>query len=299
MTSAAPKELSAKTLATLTAIMDNPGKTAIDIAALESVSLGAVSGGVSSLRKAGLITVDEDGKLHPTDEATFEYGGGAGGPATPAKVAATDVRGELEDDLEVETAGASTGAAVVVLEDADTLPATITAVEVAPVIETAPVVAVEEVLEAEPAAAPSTAPAIEMVSVGTAVAEAAVIAASTPTVAKAAPAAGTAAPSKAALARAVFEANKDQPRKVLMALLMGPEVGLSINGANTYLHNIRKQAGLVKPRAAAGTTPAAEAAPVVVAAPAYVPETVVEVPVAEVVDTTGVVEVEVAETAPE
>ena len=296
MTSAAPKELSAKTLATLTAIMDNPGKTAIDIAALESVSLGAVSGGVSSLRKAGLITVDEDGKLHPTDEATFEYGGGAGGPATPAKVAATDVRGELEDDLEVETAGASTGAAVVVLEDADTLPATITAVEVAPVIETAPVVAVEEVLEAEPVAA---APAIEMVSVGTAVAEAAVIAASTPTVAKVTPAAGTAAPSKAALARAVFEANKDQPRKVLMALLMGPEVGLSVNGANTYLHNIRKQAGLVKPRAAAGTTPAAEAAPVVVAAPAYVPETVVEVPVAEVVDATGVVEVEVAETAPE
>lgn len=60
--------------------------------------------------------------------------------------------------------------------------------------------------------------------------------------------------TKAMRAREVFEANKDQPRKILMDLLMATEIGLTKNGANTYIYNMRKKAGMVTARTAKDTT---------------------------------------------
>lgn len=68
--------------------------------------------------------------------------------------------------------------------------------------------------------------------------------------------------SKASKAQAIFDAHKDDKRSVLMDLLMN-EAGLTKNGANTYIYNMRKKAGMVTPRGttAVPETPAAEAAP--------------------------------------
>lgn len=56
--------------------------------------------------------------------------------------------------------------------------------------------------------------------------------------------------SKASKAQIIFDEMKNGKRADLMARLMG-EVGLSQHGANTYLHNMRKKAGMVVPRGTA------------------------------------------------
>lgn len=56
--------------------------------------------------------------------------------------------------------------------------------------------------------------------------------------------------SKASKAQAIFDEFKGEKRSVLMDKLM-EEVGLTRNGANTYIYNMRKAAGMVTPR---GTT---------------------------------------------
>lgn len=108
--------------------------------------------------------------------------------------------------------------------------------------------------------------------------------------------AATTSMNKAAKARAVFEEMKDMPRKDIMARLMSDEVGLSKNGANTYIYNMRKASGMVKSRTApvvAGETVPADTEEVVAVAE---PET--EAVVAEATDPVVATEA-AAEEAPE
>lgn len=60
--------------------------------------------------------------------------------------------------------------------------------------------------------------------------------------------------SKASKAQAIFDEFKNEKRAVLMQKMMD-EVGLTRNGANTYIYNMRKAAGMVVPR---GTVAAPE-----------------------------------------
>lgn len=62
--------------------------------------------------------------------------------------------------------------------------------------------------------------------------------------------------SKTAKAQAIFDANPNLKRSELMQLLKD-QVGLTENGANTYIHNMRKAAGMVTARlkTAAPTAP--------------------------------------------
>lgn len=53
--------------------------------------------------------------------------------------------------------------------------------------------------------------------------------------------------SKASKAQAIFDEFKNEKRAVLMAKLMN-EAGLTQHGANTYIYNMRKKAGMVTPR---------------------------------------------------
>lgn len=76
------------------------------------------------------------------------------------------------------------------------------------------------------------------------------------TAAKAPRTATSRADSKAAKAQAIFDQFKNEKRSVLMEKLM-TEAGLTKNGANTYIYNMRKKAGMVTPR---GTTAAPAAA---------------------------------------
>lgn len=154
--------LSEKSLNVINAIILNPGSNPAEVSKYLGVTIATVTGALQTLKKCGLVTIEE-GKLIPSAEAEFEYGGG---DATIAEQTVPSV------------------------ESVD-VPAAVTSV----------------------------------VSVPTAV-------------------------TKASLARPVFEANKTQPRKVLMNLLMDPSVGLSSHGANTYLYNMRKLAGMVTVRAA-------------------------------------------------
>jgi hypothetical protein len=92
--------------------------------------------------------------------------------------------------------------------------------------------------------------------------------------------------SKASKAQLIFDEFKGEKRAVLMDKLMN-EAGLTKNGANTYIYNMRKKAGMVTPR---GTTAAPEAttetteqpiAETVAETPEVDAETVIEQPTAE------------------
>lgn len=253
MTTTELKPLSQTATDVLDAIIDNPGKTAIDLATILSVSVGSVSGAVGSLKKRSLITI-EDGKITATADAKFDYGDGDTTVRSTTPLGAdTNKAAELEiaDDL----MGNEDTTAVLATAPTETIKAS---------------VAIDLAAMASPAPAP---------------------AASAP---------GPAVVSKASKAQAIFDANKDQPRKVLMNMLMDPALcGLSEAGANTYIYNMRKKAGMVTAR---GATPVAtEAAPTAVteaATPAFVVETTESVVVAAAaIEPTEAVVVEVAPVA--
>lgn len=115
MTTAKP--MSENTKNVLEAIIANPGKTSIDIATILSVSVGSVSGAVGSLKRAELITADENGKFTATAEAAFEFGDGDTTPVakteTAPKAAATDTEDDSTDTVAstiVETTGTAAAA---------------------------------------------------------------------------------------------------------------------------------------------------------------------------------------------
>ena len=60
--------------------------------------------------------------------------------------------------------------------------------------------------------------------------------------------------NKTALAKKVYEDNPGMPRAELMKIFMSDPINLSLHGANTYLYNLKKAAGLVKPRSTAETS---------------------------------------------
>lgn len=213
--------LSEKSLNVINAIITNPGSNPADVSKYLGVSIQTVTGSLSTLKKAGLVTIEE-GKLIPSAEAEFEYGGATTAPVTTMATLNTsteEVATEMVAELPTETSTEMT---------------TETTVDAA---ETTPGVAEVTTSKSTTTAAPAI--------------------------------------TKASLARPVFEANKDQPRKVLMALLMDPSVGLTSHGANTYIYNMRKNAGMVTARTAKDETVAPTAsAPV---------EEIVEAPVVSTV----------------
>lgn len=283
--------ISERTKEVFDAIIDNPNKTAVDIAAKMGVSVGQVTGAVNSLKKANMIVI-EDGKITATAEAEFEFGDGPGLPAAAApasskKVAAKALAADTSDvdDAELAPTVTSGETAADVATEAST--ETIIEAETAGDVAATAVDAIEELAD-------TPAPMSTMIP-GTAPASVA-------------PAKAPAGESKASKARAIFMANKDQPRKVLMAMMM-EQCGLTSHGANTYLYNFRKAEGMVKTRTA---EVAADATPAVVTeadAPAFVeaatdnividvsaPEVVAEV-VEIPVETTAEVVVEEADEA--
>jgi hypothetical protein len=245
--------ISERTKEVFDAIIDNPNKTAVDIAAKMGVSVGQVTGAVNSLKKANMIVI-EDGKITATAEAEFEFGDGPGLPAAAApasskKVAAKALAADTSDVDDAELAPTVTSgetATDVTIVEAST--ETIIEAETAGEVAATAVDAIEELADTPVPMStmiPGTAPA------------------------SVAPAKAPAGESKASKARAIFMANKDQPRKVLMAMMM-EQCGLTSHGANTYLYNFRKAEGMVKTRTA---EVAADATPAVVTeadAPAFV-----------------------------
>jgi len=256
--------LSEKSKQLLQAIIDAPGKAVPDYAMALSVSIGQVSGALLGLKKAELVN-QEDGKLTAIpNAATFlEYGEfDAADVKSGTTPGVTKVTAKLveptelasEEDLGVDV-GIETLAAPAGITEMETSTEAPSIVE--PVIETTGAVAVVEAIV-------ETAAPAKTVSVGSAMAAIAASGGSV-VVASAAPV----TESKAAKARAIFVANPNAPRKVLMALMTGPDVGLTVAGANTYIYNFRKEAGLVVARG----TEVKAALPVVAAAPAFVAET--------------------------
>lgn len=266
--------LSTKSKEVLQEIVNNPGKTIVDIAAALGVAIGQVNGALVALKKGDLVAV-EDGKLTATSEATavLEYGDGASSaPATPGitKVAAKNTLAPEEELAASDTAIDAT--AGITKMETDTKTSTFIEAE-------GTGIAIE-------ASAPAT------VTVGSAMAAIAATGGSV-TAPSATPAVAT--ESKAAKARAIFLANKDAPRKVLMALMTGPDVGLTVAGANTYIYNFRKEAGMVVARG----TEVKAAEPVVASAPAFVAETPAAVTEAVVVDVSAAAVIETTDTAAE
>lgn len=261
-------QMSDKTKATLEAILAAPGKTAIDYATEQGVSVGQVTGAINSLKKAGMIVVGEGGVITATEDATFEYGDG-------------DTTKKASTELDT-TAGTDT---MLDAEDGEGIGGAITAEGTGIATEAS----ATEAPTAEAPAATKVAPSAFANMVAQAMSPTATAPAAGKTATSTTPA-GPAVVSKAAKARAVWEANKDAPRKVLMQMMMAPEIGLTSHGANTYIHNFKKAAGLVTPRGTAVATPAAPVAE----EPAFAPE------VAETVAVTENVVVDItAEAAPE
>lgn len=118
MTTAKP--MSENTKNVLEAIIANPGKTSIDIATILSVSVGSVSGAVGSLKRAELITADENGKFTATAEAAFEFGDGDTTPAAKTEKPTTAAAGDTEDD------STDTGASTIVETTGTAAPETVT-----------------------------------------------------------------------------------------------------------------------------------------------------------------------------
>lgn len=234
------KELSEKAKDVMEAILTNPNSNAANIAEFLGVSVATVTGSLGTLKKRGYVTVEE-GILTPTDDANFEFGAGTTAVTTPAPTAdATETKAVVE-------AAATTDVAE----------------EVIAVTEA---VLVEDAAERTPELAAAEANAEHQVEVAAELHAEAVHATEVAAEAVTEVVAIATSKNKAEKARAVFEELKDAPRKDLMARLMSDEVGLSKNGANTYIYNMRKSAGMVKPRAAVVTeattaeTPAPEAA---------------------------------------
>ena len=263
--------LSDRTKEVLDLIIDNPGKTAVDIAAVGGIALGQVNGAVSTLNKHKLITM-EDGKITATVEAEFHYGEANGVPAPEsltkalAKAAAAEAATAAADAEELDADDA------VLAQVAATMAA-------APVTEAATETASESVEAATETVADTTAEAAtetEAAATEEVVVTSTLIPGRAPASVKPAAEAKPATESKASKARAIFEEMKDRPRKEIMARLM-TECKLTQNGANTYLYNFRKQAGMVKARdaAAPAEATATDAVATTVAAgeePAFVPE---------------------------
>jgi hypothetical protein len=196
------------------------------------VSVAQVTGGIASLKKVGLVEVNE-GILVATAEAQFEFGAPASTPTD------TTLVGKFPSASEATGKWTATeGSKAVDITDTDELEdgeKDLTSTETTENVE-ATVVA-----RSAMAAFVAAADAAPAVNNKTKTAKVKAEAAPRP-------------PTKADKARAVFDENHDRPRCELMALLMAPEVGLTMNGANTYIHNMRKKAGLVKARILAEAT---------------------------------------------
>lgn len=240
MTNAAtdtPKPLSQSTIDVLETIQANPGKTAIDIATLLSVSVGSVTGSVNTLKKRELISF-EDGKLTALAGAEYAIGESAGtevkkSTINEAKLSTETIVGDdLGDDVRGESTPAPSAGTSVFATMAEGIGAasTVSAAAAAAMAASAPA-----------APAGTTAPA------------------------------GATTLSKSAKAKIIFDSNPGAPRKLLMSMMMAPECGLTEAGANTYIYNFRKAAGQVTPRGTAA--PVAAAAPISTEAPAFVAET--------------------------
>ena len=221
-------KLSPKAVELITAIVSNPNSTAPQIAKAMGVSVAQVTGGLASLKKAGLVEIKE-GLLIATEEAEFEFGapvtttpdtttpgtiGTFPGVSTVTSTLTTTVDETIEEDEESESAGTTVAESVAEPAKRSAMAAFVAAAEAPPVTATTKTKAAK----VKPEAAPK-------------------------------------APTKADKARAVFAEFKDAPRKVLMEKLMAPEVGLSHHGANTYLYNLRKKADMVTPRGSVPETP--------------------------------------------
>jgi DNA-binding Lrp family transcriptional regulator len=225
------KPLSEKAKDVMDAILLDKTATAPKIAEYLGVSVATVTGSLATLKKRGYVVI-EDGILVPTAEANFEFG-----TNTPSTVKPVDTE-------EVVTAVTDTNVAAGIVEE---ISAEIVSTAVAEI-------EIQNELQAELAEAVTGAPAVITTKATDIVDTKVEVAAATGTETIV----ETAGPTKAERARAVFNANKGAERKILMGLLTDPAVGLSKNGANTYIYNMRKAAGMVTPRSA---TPASTETP--------------------------------------